>query len=478
MKTSMQLKVSQQLAMTPQLQQAIRLLQLSTLELEAEIEQALEMNPLLERAEEESDEEYANDLTEEISHDEVVLSENTTTIPDELTVDSVWDDTYPTSYANSNDQEPFDYYAHTPQSISLTDYLLAQMRLNSLSETDKIIGAALIDAIDDQGYLHTSLQEIQQAVSMQSTVEKDEIEAVLHCIQQFDPIGVGARDLKECLRLQLKHLPANTPSLQLAQLLVSEALPQLGNKQYSQILRKFKISRQELNDAITLIQALSPKPGHTIYAETSPYIIPDVMVYRLYGKWQVELNPDHRHKLCINQHYSNLIKRNANSNADNNYLRNQLQEARWLLKSLESRNQTLLKVTTCIIEHQMQFLEKGEEAMQPLVLHQVAKAVGMHESTVSRVTTQKYMHTPRGIFELKYFFSSHVGTHSGEEKSSVSIRALIKKLVNAEEPHNPLSDNQIATLLQQQGIQVARRTVAKYREALHIPPSSKRKQLQ
>tara|TARA_R110002096_G_scaffold76841_8_gene181360 strand:- start:2039 stop:2971 length:933 start_codon:yes stop_codon:yes gene_type:complete len=307
-------------------------------------------------------------------------------------------------------------------------------------------------------------------------VEMDEIEMVLHRIQQFEPVGIGARDLRECLLLQIRQLPADTPLLEQATRVVRDHLELLGSRDFSQLMRRSKLKEDQLRDAIALIQTLNPRPGGEIASGEPEYVIPDVIVRKDNNRWLVELNQESVPKVRVNGQYASMVRR-ADSSDDNTYLRNNLQEARWFIKSLQSRNETLMKVATQIVEHQRGFLEQGEEAMKPLVLHDIAEAVGMHESTISRVTTQKFMHTPRGIFELKYFFSSHVGTSEGGEFSSTAIRALIKKLVAAENPKKPLSDSKIAGLLEEQGIEVARRTIAKYRESLNIAPSSERKRL-
>jgi RNA polymerase sigma-54 factor len=339
---------------------------------------------------------------------------------------------------------------------------------------------AILDAIDERGYLTVSLDDILAAVadpSAPNAVEIDEIEAVLHRIQQFDPPGVAARDLRECLLIQLRQLPEATPSRSDAIVIVRDHIDLLGNRDFANLMRKLKLTENGLKAAIRLIQTLNPHPGGSIDAVSeTEYVTPDVIVRRRHNRWTVELNPDATPKLRINTNYAALIRR-ADSSADNAYLRNHLQEARWFLKSLQSRNETLLKVASCIVEHQREFLEHGPEAMKPMVLRDIAEEVGMHESTISRVTTQKFMHTPRGIFELKYFFSSHVGVAGGGEASSTAIRAMIKKLVSQENPRKPLSDNKIADLLLEQGIEVARRTIAKYRESLNISPSHERKQL-
>ncbi|NND69343.1 MAG: RNA polymerase factor sigma-54, partial [Halioglobus sp.] len=295
-------------------------------------------------------------------------------------------------------------------------------------------------------------------------------------LQQFEPAGVCTRDLQECLQVQLSQLPEETPWLEQAKLIISRHLSQLASSDYSQILRRMRLKEDELRSVLALIQSLDPNPGQSAVADEIEYIVPDIFVSKQNGRWVVELNPDIAPRLRINSDYASLIKR-ADSSADNTFLKDNLQEARWFLKSLHSRNETLMKVATKIVEHQRNFLEYGEEAMKPLVLHDIAEAVEMHESTISRATTNKYMHTPRGVFELKYFFSSHVATTTGGECSSTAIRALIKKLVAAENPRKPLSDNKITRLLEEQGIRVARRTIAKYRDTLFIPPSNERKRL-
>lgn len=487
--------------MTPQLQQAIRLLQLSTLELQTEVQQALESNPLLELAEEgeaeadvidfrggeqqaepvNGDDEPAESLG--LSGDITVSGEDDAPagamagdIPEELPVDTNWEDVYDSGGlgATGAEAESRVFEIQDSPAQSLREHLVWQMGLTPFSDTDRAIAAALIDGIDDDGYLTTPLEEIQQGLG--EDVEVDEVAAVLHRIQNFDPAGVAARDLRECLLLQLQQLPAETPVLAEAKALVDEHLPLLASRDYSQLMRRLKVNEQTLGEVIGLIQTLNPRPGNSVATGQAEYVIPDVIVRKRNGAWRVELNEEAVPRLRINRQYAGLIRR-ADSSSDNTYLKGQLQEARWFLKSLQSRHETLLKVASCIVERQRGFLEYGEEAMKALVLHDVAETVGMHESTVSRVTTKKYMWTPRGIFELKYFFSSHVTTAAGGECSSTAIRALIKKLVAAENRRKPLSDSKIASILCDQGINVARRTVAKYREALAIPPSNERKQL-
>jgi RNA polymerase sigma-54 factor len=344
-----------------------------------------------------------------------------------------------------------------------------------------MVAMALIDAVDPDGYLRTDVDEVLEHFTRSepqlfADAEPEEIETVLHRLQQFDPPGVCARDLSECLQIQLRQLPENTPMLKEALRLVRDHLGLLGNHDYRTLMRRMRLKEEALQQIISLIQSLNPKPGTSISSEQSEYVIPDVVVRKVQGQWNVSLNSEASPKLRINTDYADLIRR-ADNSADNTYLKNHLQEARWFLKSLLSRNETLLKVATEIVARQIDFFEEGEEGMKPMVLHDIAEAVEMHESTISRVTTQKYMHTPRGIFELKYFFSSHVSTSDGGAASSTAIRALIKKLISAENTAKPLSDNKIADLLKEQGFNVARRTVAKYREAMNIPPSNERKRL-
>jgi len=500
MKQSLQLKLGQQLTMTPQLQQAIRLLQLSTLDLQQEIQLALDSNPLLEMSE---DDLYPseNDDTVDFSAAEGTESaknskeetlsrlerddwdspewDGVTSLPDDLPVDVQWDDLLPSASApapQGDDTIEADVGSQNSTSESLRAQLLWQLGLTRLSDTDRLIALSIIDATDANGRLLSSLEELFESLSQDLDIELDEVVAVLHRLQQFEPAGVCARDLQECLLIQLNCLPANTPWLEQAKLIIGRYLNLLAGSDYGQILRRARLKESELKQVLTLIKSLDPNPGFTAVPEDVEYIVPDVFVTKKNGRWLVELNPDIAPKLRINTGYASLIKR-ADNSADNNYLRDNLQEARWFLKSLHSRNETLMKVASRIVEHQRNFLEYGTEAMKPLVLHEIAEAVEMHESTISRATTNKYMHTPRGIFELKYFFSSHVATSAGGECSSTAIRAIVKKMVAAENPRKPLSDNKIALLLKDQGIEIARRTIAKYRDVLFIPPSNERKRL-
>ena len=498
MKLSLQLKLGQQLTMTPQLQQAIKLLQLSTLDLQQEIHQAIESNPMLEFVEESVEEETPHDEADtpsktDLDSNEVSGASLTSSsdeensawqekIPADLEVDSHWDDIYQNTPASKhiNDAEIIDYETKDTTTDSLREHLLWQLNLTPMSEKDLSIGYAIIDAIDSNGALTIEIETIYSDLRNDFDVELDEVVAVLHRIQQFDPIGVGYRDLTECLLTQLSQLNDNEQmqSVENAKSIIKEHMKLLANQDYSQLIRKTKLSEKEIKDAEGIIKTLDPRPGSNIAPPSTTYLVPDVVVSKetKSGRWKVELNPETTPKIQINDNYAALVKR-ADSSDENNYLRNNLQEARWFIKSLLSRNETLMKVASRIVEHQKDFLEKGEEAMKPLVLHDIAEAVSMHESTISRVTTQKYMHTPRGIFELKYFFSSHVSTSDGGECSSTAIRAIIRRIISEENSHKPLSDNKITQVLEEKGINVARRTIAKYRESLSIPPSNERKRL-
>jgi len=504
MKASLQLKLGQSLTMTPQLQQAIRLLQLSTLDLQNEIQEALDSNPLLEVEENfESNENSGNgENSQQNSPQEEATYNNEGEVPeydnssdastidtsqaleqpnisDDLPTDATWDDyisagpSAPVSSSTAGPESDFTYQGETTE--NLQDHLLWQANLTPFSDTDRAIATAIIDAIEESGYLTQSTEDILQAMA-NSDVELDEVAAVLKRIQHFDPVGVAARTPSECLAIQLKHLDEDTPWRIEAILLVEQFMTLLASRDYRTLARKAKLKEHQLGEAIRLIQTLNPHPGSTILKEKDEYVIPDVSVKKVKGRWVVELNPDCMPKIRVNAQYAALSKSSTNT-GDSQFIRGHLQEAKWFIKSLESRNDTLLKVSNCIVMQQRGFFEYGEEAMKPLVLNDVAEAVEMHESTISRVTTQKYMHTPRGIFELKYFFSSHVSTENGGECSSTAIRAIIKKLVAAENTKKPLSDSKIVDLLAEQGIKVARRTIAKYRDALSIPPSNQRKSL-
>jgi RNA polymerase sigma-54 factor len=490
--------------MTPQLQQAIKLLQLSTLELQQEIQEVLESNPLLEldekaqadsaseqnnleeayssKSNEEKSDQPTNDGSEEqlASIDEISTTEamEKNDIPEELNIDTTWEESYSAGVSNtgavSSPADDYTYQGETTDSIQ--DHLLWQMELTPFSDTDKTIAIAIIEAVDDAGYLTVSPEDILESVGTED-LELDEIEAVLKRINMFDPIGVAARSIPDCLLIQLNQFSADTPYLEESKLIINDHIDLLGNRDYRQLMRKTKLKEDQLREVMRLIQSLNPRPGDTVIKGDDQYVIPDVTVEKKNGRWVVELNSDTAPKLSINQQYAAMSKTMKSSTNDGQFIRSNLQEAKWFIKSLESRNDTLLKVSNCIVQRQQGFLEHGAEAMRPMVLNDIAEAVDMHESTISRVTTQKYIHTPRGIFELKYFFSSHVSTENGGECSSTAIRSLIKKLILAETPAKPLSDSKMADLLAEQGIKVARRTIAKYRESLAIPPSNQRKSL-
>jgi len=482
MKQSLQLRIGQHLTMTPQLQQAIRLLQLSTLELQTEVQDALDSNPMLEQDEAGSAEvqEADSGVNGAEKDTPVTAAENTETIPDELPTDSNWEDVFDTgatSYSAPDTGGSRDITETiTVSDGGLHDQLFWQLELTHFSETDEHIARIIIDSIDSDGYLTVRIEEIHQQLDERLEIELDEVQAVLHRIQQFDPIGVGAQDIRDSLQLQLQQFEAGTPWLKEARILVRDHFGLLSNRDYTKLGRKMKLTTDDLQHVIHLIQSLNPRPGSAFDTDEPEYIVPDVYVIKKNDQWKVELNVDSIPKLRINGLYASMIKRGSNSK-DNNYLRDNLQEARWFLKSLQSRHETLLKVANCIVERQQGFFEHGDEAMKPMVLRSIADSIEMHESTISRVTTRKYMHTPRGIYEFKYFFSSHVSTESGGECSATAIRAIIKKLVAAENPTKPLSDNKMASVLADQGINVARRTIAKYRESLSISPSNERKRL-
>jgi RNA polymerase sigma-54 factor len=490
--------------MTPQLQQAIKLLQLSTLELQQEIQEILESNPLLdidEKPQSDTNTEQ-NNLEEAFSESPIEVSKEVSTadgseeqkasleelstsdalekndIPEELNIDTTWEESYSAGVSNtgavSSPADDFTYQGETSDSIQ--DHLFWQMELTPFSDTDKAVATAIIEAVDDAGYLTVTPEDILQSVGIEE-LELDEVQAVLKRINMFDPIGVAACSIADCLLIQLNQFSQDTPFLKESKVIINEHIDLLGNRDYRQLMRKTKLKEEQLREVIRLIQSLNPRPGDAVIKSNDQYVIPDVSVEKKNGRWIVELNSDTAPKLAINQQYAAMSKTMKSSTDDGQFIRANLQEAKWFIKSLDSRNDTLLKVSNCIVQRQQGFLEHGAEAMRPMVLNDIAEAVDMHESTISRVTTQKYMHTPRGIFELKYFFSSHVSTEYGVECSSTAIISLIKKLILAETPAKPLSDSKMADLLAEQGIKVARRTIAKYRESLSIPPSNQRKSL-
>lgn len=483
MKLSVGLRVANSLSLTPQLQQAIRLLQLSSLELEQEIQIQLDSNPLLEKIEEQPNIESLSSLEEqELDNKDLTNELNANTLPDDLPVDTDWDDVYTHQPTSLGTPEYEDREDNRQGHSGLKEHMLEQINLLHFSQVDKLIAHCIVDSLDEKGFLDaeiteitTSVQHLLESMDYDDEVEDDEVMVVLKHIQHLDPPGVASRNLAECLMVQLESLAEQTAYRREAitllkhyELLICNELPKL--------VKQTGLNPDQLKCAVDLLKTLKAYPGMEFEEKDSDYQIPDVVVMKKNGHWQVQLNPDIMPKLRINSFYANMIKRADQSN-DNQYLRNQMLDAKNFIKSVDERHKTLLKVASCIVEHQKMFLEIGAEGMRPLVLRDIAEEVELHESTVSRVTTNKFMLTPRGLFELKYFFSSHVATTSGGEASSIAIRAKIKKLVAEENPRKPLSDNIIANLLKEDGIDVARRTVAKYRESLHIPSSSERKVL-
>lgn len=474
MKQALQLRLGQQLTMTPQLQQAIRLLQLPAAELNLEIREALESNLMLETDEE------ATPIEANLTEERIVAAGEPSEAPlgtDAQDASAMGEslpehDSWPAADRPSVDIDTLENTAGpTP---SLTEHLHWQLNLSGLTERDLSIADAIIDAIAENGYLSEPLEEIATTLPPDFEVDLDELVAVLTFIQHLDPLGVAARSPQEALRIQLEALPEETPYLSAAIALVTDHLALLGQRQLEQLQRRLGIDETTLEGAIALIQGMDPHPGSQFSETRTEYVVPDCFVRRHNDRWDVEINPDASPRLRINSYYAGMIRR-ADNSADNNLLRQHLQEARWLIKSLHSRDETLLKVARCIVHRQQAFFEQGEEAMKPLVLREVAESIEMHESTVSRITNQKYMHTPQGTLEFKYFFSSHVQTADGGECSATAIRARIRRLIAQEEPRKPLSDSQLATILQAEGIHVARRTVAKYREAIGISSSTDRK---
>jgi RNA polymerase sigma-54 factor len=458
LKPSLQLKLGQSLTMTPQLQQAIRLLQLPVLDLNAEIQEALEENIMLEM----------EDLP-----DVPQTSAETTAEVRTIQAEDSWQERFAERIQDggwNGEGRPNTEFADE-SGQTLRDHLLWQLEMEHFTPRQVVIGEAIIDSINDDGYLAADLDEISASLDAKSNVSLAEIEETLDHVQRLDPIGIGARSVSECLILQLRQLDATTPGLAMAIDLAASHLDLVASREYDELRRSLRTSEDELHDALALVRSCNPKPGLAISPAAAEYVIPDVFVRKIDDQWQVEISPTGVPRLSVNQQYARLLR----GSGDHAVLRSQLQEARWLIRSLEIRNETLLKVATCIVSRQTQFLEHGDEAMKPMVLRDIAEEIGMHESTISRVTTNKYMHTPRGVFEFKYFFSSHLSSVGGEDQSSTSVRAKIRKLIGAENPGKPLSDNKIASMIAEEGISVARRTVAKYREAMHIPPSSERR---
>ncbi len=477
LKPSLIAGLSQQLRMTPQLQQAIRMLQLSSIDLALEIQEALDSNLMLEEVDSSLEEDMVlEDMAPEKMTPEKIATKDITT--EDLPVDTSWDDAFNDTFADNRpgSQRSDDFEPQNAAAVTIQTHLLEQINLLTLTDRDRFIALSIIDGINEEGVLEVQLEEILESAPDEWQLPLDEIEAVLHLIQHLDPVGVAASSLRDCLSIQLNQLPTDTPFRHIALAIVSHHLGLLASRDYAKLSRKLRLRENQLRGAIALIQSLNPRPGSNIATSMTDYIKPDVIVSKQNGKWLVELNTQSAPRIRINSGYAALIGQGANEK-DTAHLKSHLQEAKWFIKSLQQRNSTLLRVATKIVEHQKAFLEYGDRAMKPLVLHDIATALELHESTISRVTTQKYIHTPGGVYELKYFFSSHVNTYTGGEVSSTAIKALIKKLVAEENPRKPLSDEKIARLLEAQNINVARRTVAKYRELLLMPPSNERKEL-
>lgn len=481
MKQSLQLKLSQHLALTPQLQQSIRLLQLSSQELNQELEQFLENNPLLERVEPDSgttrtEEPGSFDPAGQETAAAPAEESNEPQQPEDSFTDDhdIWNEPVPSHGMRDDNDEP-DYPQQDAGVTSLRDHLNWQLNLTQLPLRDRTIVSLMIDALSDDGYLTQSLDEIAEMLPAELEIDPLEIDTALKHLQNFEPLGVGARDLGECLALQLEALPPDTAYRKIALRIARQYLEQLANRDYIKLKKLLQCDDDSLRGAQHLITHLNPRPGSDFAAADTRYVVADVIVKKIKGMWIASLNREAMPKLRVNRMYADILSRNREGGGQQ--LSSQLQEARWMIKNIEQRFDTILRVSQAIVDRQKHFFEHGEVAMRPLVLREIADEVGLHESTISRVTTQKYMLTPRGIFELKYFFGSHVATETGGACSATAIRALIKQLVGAENSKKPLSDSQITEILAQQGIVVARRTVAKYREALLIPAVSLRKSL-
>ncbi len=531
MKQNLQLRISQNLALTPQLQQSIRLLQLSSLELNQELDTILQDNPLLELVEGDGDDadfgdigldnaspdkdnttndneplaadgeqatpndDFDTDAYSNIDYQEIgstvaqetpqESSPETTDIKDDFSATdydedyeeygsaSSWDEG---GRQNNSDDDEGDYSRQEIIAASLREHLTSQLKLMPLSERDQSLVLLLIDSINEDGYLEQSLEEMAESLPLELEIELLELETALKLIQHLDPPGLGATNLQECLMLQLNALPKTTPFLSVAKLIVSQHLLVLANKDFAKLRKLLSCDDEELKGAQTLIKQQNPRPASD-FAQLSRdhFIQHEVLVKKVKGIWIATLNDGVIPKLRINQLYADILKRNRENS--NQYLQSQMQEAKWMIKNIQQRFSTILRVSQAIVDRQRNFFEHGEIAMRPLVLREIAEELELHESTISRVTTHKYMLTPRGVFELKYFFGSHVATDAGGSASATAIRALIKQLVAEETPKKPLSDNQITDLLAKQGIIVARRTIAKYRESLNIPPANLRKSL-
>jgi RNA polymerase sigma-54 factor len=490
MKPTLQLRISQHLALTPQLQQSIRLLQLSTLELHQELEQILTDNPLLERLDDPLDHSVRLLADGAISPGSSTSAANESSGTDTNTSpadaesnfdgdaspasgESDWsfDDVARTSKTAEDDDARPQLEAHQ---ITLRDHLLEQLRVTGTNQRDRALAELIIDALNDHGYLEEPLEEIHARLPQELDIDIDELSVALKLIQSFDPAGIGARNASECLALQIRRLPrVPLVTRRMAMTIVEHHLNLFAQRDFNKLKKALDCDDEDLREAQAVIRQCHPHPGSAFATDASDYVVPDVIVKRTKSGWQVMLNHDVMPRLRVNAMYANILKQSKGEGS----LTSQLQEAKWLIKNMRQRFDTILRVAQAIVDRQKNFFSHGAVAMRPLVLREIADTLGLHESTISRVTTQKYMLTPHGMFELKYFFGSHVATEAGGEASSTAIRALIKQLIGAEDPKNPFSDSKIAEMLAEQGMVVARRTVAKYREALKIPPVNLRKSL-
>jgi len=485
MKPTLQIRLGQQLTLTPQLRLAIKLLQLSAMELEAEVNAAIDGNPLLEREDEAEPEAPEPATFGEASDERVPGADAVADAPeanasDGVAVDAIdedapefrWEDERAAGPGSQDFDDREDIRA-APQ--DLHEHLRWQLHLSHLGPRDLAIGEALIEAVDDDGYLQAGFDDIREAIGGERALPDAEIEAVLRLVQHFDPVGVAARNLSECLCVQLGMLSPDTPGLALARTVAQSHLDALARHGAGKLASTLGVTPAAMDATVALLRSLDPRPGAQVGGGDPEYIVPDAIAYRQNGVWRVATHAGSQPRIGINRHYERLIGKS--SREDDSYLRAQLQEARWLIKSLETRADTLLRVARSIVRQQSGFLEHGAQAMRPLTLREVAEELGLHESTISRATTRKYLRTPRGTFEFKYFFSSGITTDSGGGASATAIQAMIKRLVDAENPRAPLSDAKLADLLKAEGIPVARRTVAKYREAMNIASSHERQRL-
>ncbi len=474
MKPALQLRQSQQLLLTPQLQQAIKLLQLSTLEINQETARLLDENPFLEREDDNGNQTYSGSSSAESV---TPNSNNETTTPEtESRASEIdWSELSFSSSATNPDDEDEGYGEVAADRPSMREHLLWQLNMSQLDSRDKKIISLLIDALDENAYLSQPLSEIVELLPQELDITLDDLETALVQLQHLDEPGIAARDLSECLALQLQAMPEDVPGRDLALTLVTKHLDLLASRDFNKLKKVLHCDDDALRCAQDLIVHLQPKPGMAFEQRAADYVVPDVLVERVGGIWRARLNPEAMPRLRLNQVYANILQQRGDGNAQG--MVTQLQEARWFIKNLQQRFETILRVAQAIVERQRQFFQHGDIAMRPLVLREIADQLELHESTISRVTTQKFMHTPRGIYEFKYFFGSGLATEAGGACSSTAIRALIKQMVSEEDAKHPLTDSRMAEILAQQGIIVARRTVAKYRESMSILPVNLRKSL-